>query len=419
MTASYEPAPVTFPPTSIKEPLMSDHVLTDRPIRRQGRVTPSSAPQERRATPLELFFDLVYVFAFTQVTHLMSDGDGAGVLRGLAVLGVLWWSWASHAWLANQVGADRGIARIGILGAIAMVFVLALSIPEAYTDAPGGLFGPLVFAVGFVLLTLLYTVVNVIAAGPDVLLRRQVVLTMTVTILPVAALLVGGALVGGRPQMLLWPAAVGIEGTTIYLTSRRGQWRLPSVAHYGERHGLVVLLALGESILLIGGAGAGRPISALVVVGSLAAVVLTGAMGWTYFGRLAPLAEQALARHDGLRRAMGATVGTYLHLAIVTGILLTALGTEKAMEHLGWGDPLDVYSACLLGFGVGLYLLATGLYWWRLVGGAPVTRLAAGFVLPACIPLLLIVPALLGLLLAAAVCAGVALAERSLVPTTD
>jgi low temperature requirement protein LtrA len=385
-------------------------------MRHYGWAATSTTREEHRATTLELFFDLVYVFAFTQVTQLMSGGNGAGVLRGLAVLGILWWSWASHAWLANQVHADRGIARIGILVAIALVFVLSLAIPEAYTDGRGGRFGPLVFAVGFVLLSLVYTVVNLIAAGQDRLLRRQIVLTMSVTIVPVAVVLIGGALIGGRLQVLLWLAGVGIEGTTVYLTSRGGQWRLPSAAHYGERHGLVVLLALGESIVMVGEADAGRPISALIIAGSLAAVFLTGAMWWTYFGRLAPQAERALAQHAGLRRAMVATIGTYLHLGVVAGILLVALATERAMEQIGRSDPLDRFSATLLGAGLGLYLLSTGLYWWRLGGELLRPRFAAALVLPAAIPLLITVPALLGLLIAGLTCAVVAVVESLKVP---
>jgi low temperature requirement protein LtrA len=390
---------------------MSDQTTVDRRLQRGGWPAGPAPVQGHRASILELFFDLVYVFAFTQVTHLMADGDGAGVLRGLAVLGVLWWSWASHAWFANQVDVDRGIARIGILGAIALVFVLSLAIPEAYHDEPGGLSGPLVFAVGFVLLSLFYTVVNVIAAGPDVLMRRQVILTMSVTILPVSAVLIGGALAGGSAQVLLWLIAVGIEGATVYLTSRRGQWRLPSVGHYAERHGLVVLLALGESILTVGGAVSGHPISALSVAGSLAAVFLTGALGWTYFG-LAPLAEQALERHAGLRRAMVATIGTYLHLAIVAGVLLVALGTERAMGGIEEWHSLDLFSASLLAGGLGLYLLSTGLYWWRVGAGWLRPRFVVALLLPAGIPLLLVVPALFGLVAAGAICVAVALVER-------
>jgi low temperature requirement protein LtrA len=383
---------------------MSDQLTTHRQTPSRRWSTTATTQEGHRATTLELFFDLVYVFAFTQVTHLMSDGDAAGVLRGLAVLGILWWSWASHAWLANQVHADRGIARIGILGAIALVFVLSLAIPEAYTDGPGGLFGPLVFAVGFVLLSVLYTVVNLVAAGPDLPLRRQIVLTMSVTILPVSISLITGALVGGTAQVALWLAAVGIEGVTVYLTSRGGQWRLPSAAHYGERHGLVVLLALGESIVMVGEADTGRPISVLVVGGSLAAVFLIGAMWWMYFGRLAPSAEHALERHDGLRRAMVATIGTYLHLGIVAGILLVALGTERAMEEIGSWHPLDLFSASVLGTGLSLYLLSTGLYWWRIGGGLLLPRLVAALLLPVAIPLLMTAPALFVLLMAGTVC---------------
>jgi low temperature requirement protein LtrA len=296
----------------------------------------------QRATPLELFFDLVYVFAFTQVTHLMAEGETVrSVLGGLAVLGVLWWSWASHAWLANQQVADRGAVRVGILLAIAIVLVLSIAIPEVYPDSGGSRFGALLFALGFVVLSLVYTGVNLVAGRGDEALRRQVRHTMGVTLLPVAAALISGALLGGTAQLVLWLTAVALEGITVFSTSRGGAWTLPSAAHYAERHGLVVILALGESIISIGLAAATPPLTWGVVLTALAAVSVSLGMWWVYFGRVSTAAEHHIETLTGSRRTTVATIGTYLHFGVVAGILLVSLGLGGAIDSRVRPDSTD------------------------------------------------------------------------------
>jgi low temperature requirement protein LtrA len=316
-----------------------------------------------RVTPLELFFDLVYVFAFTQVTHLMADGQSVqSVLGGLAVLGVLWWSWASHAWLANQRVADRGVVRVGILLAVAIVLVLSIAIPEVYPHKDGSLFVALLFAIGFVALSVVYTLVNLATARRDRAFRGQVLRTMGITIVPVSATLIGGALVGGTAQLVLWLTAVTVYGITVFVTSRGGQWQLPSTAHYAERHGLVVILALGESIISIGLAASHSPLTPIVVVASLVAVSVALGMWWVYFARVAPSAERHIEILSGSRRIAVATIGTYVHFGIVAGVLLVSLGMGDVIAHLGSGAPLVSFGWIALGAGLSLFFVATATY---------------------------------------------------------
>lgn len=325
----------------------------------------SARVASERATPLELFFDLVYVFAFTQVTHLMADGETVrSVLGGLAVLGVLWWSWASHAWLANQQVADRGAVRIGILLAIAIVLVLSIAIPEVYAESAGTRFGALLFAVGFVVLSLVYTAVNLIAGRGDDALRRQVLHTMGVTIVPVAAALISGALLGGTAQLVLWLAAVAVEGITVFSTSRGGAWQLPSAAHYAERHGLVVILALGESIISIGLAATRQSLSSSVVIAALGAVSVSLGMWWIYFARVSTAAEHHITALTGHRRTAIATIGTYLHFGIVAGILLVSLALGGAIEQAGSGHPPGSFTWGSLAGGLVVFVAATVAYAW-------------------------------------------------------
>ena len=231
-----------------------------------------------RATPVELFFDVVYVFAFTQVTHLMTESGGVlGVLQGLAVFGVLWWSWASYAWLANQVHTGYGLGRAGILGAVVLVFVVSLAIPGAFAERPDGPAGPLLFAACFIGVSVTYTIVTVLAAAADPVLRRQAIVTMGVTLLPVSAALLTDALLGGVAQLVLWLAAVVIHGFTVWITSRGGAWRLPSATHFAERHQLVVILALGESVISIGTGAGSHPVSVGLVTRAVLAIALAAA----------------------------------------------------------------------------------------------------------------------------------------------
>jgi low temperature requirement protein LtrA len=354
--------------------------------------------QDQRATSLELFFDLVYVFAFTQVTHLMADGANlTSVLGGVAVLGVLWWSWASHAWLANQSPADRGVARVGILIAIAIVLVLSIAIPEVYTGAGESRFGALLFAVGFVLLSLAYTAVNVVVAGRDVPLRRQVLRTMGVTIVPVSAALIVGAVLGGTAQLILWLSAVAIEGLTVYLTSRNGRWQLPSAAHYAERHGLVVILALGESIISIGLGAAHVTLSPLVIVGSLLAVSVALGMWWHYFDRLSTNAERRIETLTGTRRTAVATGGTYLHFGIVAGILFASLGMGGAIEHIEEADHLGAFIVIATTGGLALFFASAAAYAWSTSSLSPWSGMIAAAIALALTPAILVAPPVVAL----------------------
>ncbi|CAN5196594.1 hypothetical protein BH09ACT1_BH09ACT1_11080 [soil metagenome] len=185
---------------------------------------------------------------------------------------------------------------------------------------------------------------------------------MGVTIVPVSVALIGGALLGGIAQLVLWLAAVALEGATIFLTSQGGQWQLPSAAHYAERHGLVVILALGESVISIGLAASASPLSPTIVVASLLAIAVALGMWWIYFGRVSDAVEHRIDVLTGNRRTRIATVGTYLHFGIVTGILLVSLGLGGAIERIGGDESVGLFSWVALGAGLILFLLSTAAY---------------------------------------------------------
>jgi low temperature requirement protein LtrA len=209
-----------------------------------GGARPTS--EDDTATTFELFFDLVYVFAMTQVTgYMVHAHDALGVLQGLLVLALLWWTWCAYAWLGNQARADTGVVRGAMAVAMAALFVVALTIPEAWDDAEGGLDGPLVLVFAYLLVRCVHLSVYALAARGDPGLRRQLAISWGPTVAG-AVLLMAGVFLGGQLQTLFFAGALVVDWGGIYLTSREGNWRIHSAPHWTERHGLFIILAIGE-----------------------------------------------------------------------------------------------------------------------------------------------------------------------------
>jgi low temperature requirement protein LtrA len=358
------------------------------------------AREGNRVTTLELFFDLVYVFAFTQVTGLMSHGVAPGsILDGFVVFALLWLSWCSYSWLANMARADVGAMRLALLAVSAAMFVACLAIPEAFHDQPGGLNGPLVLVVCYAIVRFIHIGVYLVVAGDDHALRHQVMLALVMSALPAVALMTVGVLLGEPWQRPLWLVAVLYELVTIFVTSRGGGgWIVTSAAHFAERHALVVLLALGESMVAIGTGAAQRPISLPIVVAAVAALAVAVGVWLHYFVGLAGRLEHGMeALHGAERARAGRDLFTYLHLPIVGGIILAALGIEQALAHL---DSGQVGRAGSWAMGGGLALSIAGMAaaerriggrWspWRI--GAVAALILGALILPPAHPTLALV----------------------------
>ena len=363
-----------------------------------GRFTRlATATESHRVTTLELFFDLVFVFAFTQVTGFMAESVTAvGVLEGLVMLAYLWWSWTSYSWLANETRVDVGIARVGFSAALAAMFVVSLAIPQAF----GGHSGALVFSCAYFAVRLIHGFTYLAAAQNDAGLRRQIYRSVTPMLVGVVAMFIGAA-IGGRLQLWFWLGGIVLDIALTYLVSRRGGWRVRSAAHWAERYGLVVMLALGESIVEIGVGVAGEPITALILLAALLAVGLTVALWWLYFDIVSIAAEKYLAKLDGVERADLATEGyTYLHFSLIAGIIISALGIEQVLAHLGSGHPLGLFGSAALFGGTSLYLAGHALFWRRVSRQWLPSRLIGASVLLLLVPVCSILPALAALAIA-------------------
>jgi low temperature requirement protein LtrA len=356
---------------------------------------------EHRVTPLELFFDLAFVFAFTQVTSLLvGDPTWGGVLRGMAVLAALWWAWAGYAWLTSTLDVDEGGVRLAMLGAMGAMFAVALAVPNAFGD------DAVLFGVGYFVVRVLHLVLYGIVSRDDPDLRGAL-LRIVPTELLGASLLVVAGFVEGDARIALWAVALAVDYLGPALTNLRG-WRI-APEHFAERHGLIVLIALGESLVAIG-VGAGLELVPKVLVAAGLGIVVVSALWWLYFDVAAIFQRMQLSRASGVEQARLALDSfSYLHLPMVAGIVLFAFGLEAALHDVE--HALDTVPAVALCGGASLYLLGHVASLLRATRRIFRRRTIGGILLLALIPVATAVPALVALALVAAACSLVAAYE--------
>jgi low temperature requirement protein LtrA len=353
--------------------------------------------REQRVTPLELFFDLVFVFAFTQVTGLLSHSPTwGGLLRGLLLLGMLWWAWSAYAWLTNTLDPEEGPVRLAVFAAIAAMLIVSLAAPGSF-GRDGVIFG-----VAYLVVRALHLVLFAIAGRGDRDLFRAVLRIVPGAILGAGLLVVAGFLTGPA-QLTLWGAAVAVSYLGALLGRMRG-WRI-SPAHFVERFGLIIIIALGESIVAIGVGTAGLPLDAGVIAAALLGFTVVACLWWSYFDWVIFVAQAALAEAKGAARAaLARDVYSYLHLPMVAGIVLFAFGLETTLHDVS--DPLPIVPAIGLCGGIALYMLAHVALRLRIGAGFGRGRPVAAVLLLGLVRIARVVPALTALGLVAAVCAA-------------
>jgi low temperature requirement protein LtrA len=369
-------------------------------IPRRARI--ETITERASVTPLELFFDLVFVFALTRVTDWMADEPTVtNVVRGILILTVMWWSWVGYAWLGNLVKADEGLFRVGMFVAMAAGFVGAITIPEAFDDLPGGLYGPVVFAVCYFLVRAVHFALFWVVSRDDPQLRTQMV-RWTPSVLAGTIVLLVASQTTGTVQTLLWLAVLVGDYLGTQLAGTR--WRLKSASHFAERHGLIIIVALGESIVSIGIGVATLPISWPIIVASALGLAVSAALWWAYFDVTALIAERALAATEGTRQIRLARGGySFLHLPMVIGVIMMALGLKKVLGYVGGDeghvltDPIYGVPLAALYGGAALYLLAHVVFKWYVAGPVNRERIAVVVLVLVLIPLVAVLPALLTL----------------------
>jgi low temperature requirement protein LtrA len=333
-------------------------------------VAADAIAEERRTSPVELLWDLVFVFAVTQVTALMShDMTWAGFGRSMLALALVWWAWSAFVWAANAQDTGSPTLRLVLLLAMVLTFVAGLGLPHAFDDEA------LVFASAYAAVRLLHLGLYADAS------RRgnaswSAIAGFAVTVVIGMGLLLAGAAIGGTAQAVLWTVAAAIDyAGPAWLTREqlRGLQRV-AVAHFAERYSLFIIICLGESIVAIGVGASEERFDAELVAGVTVGLLITIALWWTYFDRFAAVAEERLRTHPDPVLA-AADAYSYLHLVLVAGIILFAVGVKLAIHDVG--EPLDDATRLALCGGVALYLVGHVLFRLRIAGSLGVEKIVA------------------------------------------
>ncbi len=391
-------------------------MLKSRVVGRFERCT--IAGEEQRATTLELFYDLVFVFAITQVSHLLLDHlTWAGVGQSLMVLLVVWWSWNYTTWATNELDTESPVVRSLIVAVMLASLVMAISIPEAFGDRA------LLFAGGYVAIQVGRTAFLAFAAAEAGTVERVRAARILVWFIASGVLWLLGAILGGPAQTLLWLAALVIDYSAPLVTFWvPGLARVPptawqlETAHFAERFQLFVIIALGESIVLIGATTAELELDLARVAAFGVAFLGSAALWWLYFNYAAALARQRLELASD-RTLAARDAYTYLHVVIVLGVIVTAVGDELVIAH-----PTDVLpgeEVAAVVAGPAIYLFALSLFRLRMVGTLSAARLVGAVAcvalaaLGAVAPALVLLGSLVGVLISVIVYEGVARARRT------
>jgi low temperature requirement protein LtrA len=333
--------------------------------------------ESERVTPLELFFDLVFVLALTQCTTLIArTPTWEGMLKGLLVLGMLWWSWVGYAWLTSVIDPEEGTVRLVMFAAMAAFLVCALCVPGAFGSEA------LLFACAYAVVRSAHIVLFVLASRYDAGLRHSVIGLAASTAVGVA-LIFAAAFAGGALQLGLWGLALVLDAGGPYLFGADG-WKLVP-GHFAERHGAIVIIALGESIVALG-IGAKAVLSVGVVAAAVLGVVIAATLWWVYFDVTAIVAERRLsqAQEGRERNEIARDSYSYLHFPMVAGIALIAVGMKLTIEHVD--DPLKLVPAAALLGGGAMYLLAHVAFRLRNMHTLSRRRLVCALVLLALLP---------------------------------
>jgi low temperature requirement protein LtrA len=355
----------------------------------------TAAGREHRVTPRELFFDLVFVFAFTQVATLLADDPTfAGIGRGVLMLAALWWAWAAYAWLTNIVDPEEGSVGAALLVALIAMFVAALVVPGVFEE-DGVLFGA-----AFLVVWAMHAALTALAGrgSPDLL--GAVLRLAPWTLVGAALILVAGFT--DEARIWLWLAALACTYVGGVLSGSAG-WHVHA-SHFAERYGLVVIVALGEAFIAIGIGATGIGIGLGEVVAAILGILVATSFWLAYFDFFSTRGERILGALQGAERvALARDLYAYAHFPMIVGIVLFAFAMKTIVAHVG--DELDSVGAFALCGGSALYLLTYSAIRIRVERKLTVSRgrFLAALVLVVLLPLATVVPALAALALVTAV----------------
>lgn len=343
--------------------------MSDSPVEPQAQ---REVETPYRVTTLELFFDLVFVFAVTQLTNvLVYELNPLGAAQIVLMFGVLWWMYSGYAWLTNMMAPNTATRRLIILVGMGGFFMVALATPTAFKD------GGVVWGLGYLVLVLAHVVL--FAQGNPNILR-----VLPANLLA-AVLIITAGFLDGAPVYVLWTLALVVPIVQPYIVPAGGRF-LIQATHIVERHGLLVIVTLGESIIAIGIGAEDTDLDADLVVAALLGLTLAAAIWWTYFVDDTDRAEESLTAADEVSRTQMTMFGYfYAHTPVILGVIVMATGLKKAVGH-AW-EELSAGPAIAMAGGVAVYLVGDALYRRIVRIGPSGVRLIAAVAALATIPL--------------------------------
>lgn len=308
---------------------------------------PIRAPETQKVSTLELYFDLVFVFIVTQVTHKVEHAHSPlDLMQGMLVLGITWWMYGGYAWLTNHISTTRQVHRLWILLGMAGFLMIGISVPQVFGT------GGLLFGVGFLLVVLVHTYLFTRAESKAPVLAS---LKMAPYHLIAAALALGAGFTQGQMDWILLGGAFSIQFLSPLLTHTRGFRVQPR--HFVERHGLVMIIALGEAVVSIGITTTAEPLALPLVIKALLGLLLTSILWWSYFSEESEDAEKALQHAQAHNRSKMALAGYgYAHLGMIVGIVLLASSIRGFLVYET--EPEGFPPEWLLAWGLFAYLLS-------------------------------------------------------------
>jgi low temperature requirement protein LtrA len=354
---------------------------------------PSSTPAPRRSlraegdqgvTFVELFFDLVFVFAITQITKLVVDDlTFGGAAEAVLLLWMIWWAWTQFTWALNPADTTHPGVRLATLAGTVVAFLMAVAVPEAFGDT--GLW----FALSYVAVRALGLAIYFAAAAAETGQRRAVIVFGSRSAIAMVFAVAGGV-VDSPLRWWLWLAAVALDLLAAIRGGREETWDLLP-GHFAERHGLIVIIALGESLVVAGAGVTGQDVSGGLIGVALGSVVVTCLLWWLYFGWWQGAVEEKLRTSPpGEQGRFARDVYSLWHFPLIAGVIGTAVAIEEMVLHPG--DPLPPVVRASLAAGLVLYLGATDLAWWRATGRLLPERTFAAVVLAVLVAVLEVAP---------------------------
>lgn len=350
-----------------------------------------AATRTREESPevstLELFFDLVFVFGFIQVTNFLSANlTWIRMIRGIALLGALWWAWVTYSWLTDAIPAEEILAeRLVILTAATSMFVVAVAAPGAFDEHA------LIFGVAYFVVRVLHVGLYALSTDPE---TQQGIRRLAPGFLGGPALLIVASFFDGIVQGGLWAVALTIDYSVPYIRGNEDFTIYPQ--HFVERYRLIVIIALGEILIGMGFSATELSLDSGQILGIVLGMGYVITLWWLYFDYLVSAAECRLANTEGHQRPLRALISyIYVHFFLVCGIIFSALGIEELIAHLE--TPPELIPAVALYGGGALFLVGRGVFQWRETAHISVVGLIVAVVICLSIPLGIRLPALTAL----------------------